>query len=125
MRERIQRLNELIRREISKILLKEGDFPSGVLVTVTRVETSTDLIQAKVWISLFPEIKGKEVFTILNQKLYGIQQKINKKLKMRPVPKIIFKEDKQIFKASRVEEILEEIKKERKLKKEEKKVKYR
>ncbi|PIP23451.1 MAG: ribosome-binding factor A [Candidatus Nealsonbacteria bacterium CG23_combo_of_CG06-09_8_20_14_all_38_19] len=109
MKERIQRVNELIRREISQILLKEGDFPPDILVTVTRVETSANLIQAKVWISVLPESKGKQVFKILNRQVYEIQQRINKKLKMRPVPKIIFREDKQIVKASRVEELLEQI----------------
>lgn len=112
MKDRVSRINELIKRELSGIFLKENDFPPELLVTITRVETSANLIQAKTWISVLPEAKVKVVMKILNDQIYHLQQEINRKLKMRPVPRLIFKEEKQIIKASRVEELLEEIKKE-------------
>lgn len=109
MKDRTQRINELIKRELSGILLRESLFPSDLLVTITRIETSANLIQAKVWVSVLPETKSKIVMKILNDQIYDLQQKINRKFKMRPVPRIVFKEEKQIAKANRVEELLEEI----------------
>lgn len=114
MKERIQRVNNLIKKEISEILLRENDFPPDILVTITRVETSANLIQAKVWVSVMPENKGKVVVGNLNKQIYRIQQKINKRLKMRPIPRIIFRQDKEIVMAGRIEEILEKLKKEKK-----------
>ena len=90
MSKRISRLNKLIKEELGKILLKEGDFPKGVLVTITRVETLSNLSEAKVWVSVLPEDQGEKIVGNLNKRIYFLQQKINKILRMRIVPKIRF-----------------------------------
>jgi len=102
-----------LKEEIGKILEKEITF-SGVLTTVTRTDTSPDLNQAKVYISVMPEDKKERVFDSLDKNVYNIQQQLNKRLRMRPVPKIKFKEEKKTEEAARIEEVLEEIKKEEK-----------
>ncbi|MBZ9578299.1 30S ribosome-binding factor RbfA [Patescibacteria group bacterium] len=111
MSKRIQRVNQLIKKELGKILLREGDFSKETLVTLTRVETSIDLREAKVWISVFPRNQTTKVIQILNRKIYDFQQKINKILKMRPVPKIKFLIETRAKEAARIEELLEKIKK--------------
>lgn len=109
MTRRIQRVNQLIKKELSQLLLREVDFPEGVLVTITRVETSANLFQAKVYISAMPEEKLSKVLQILDKLIYFLQQRLNKRLKMRPIPRIIFMEEKATKEAGRLEEILEEI----------------
>lgn len=108
---RIQRVNQLIKKEISQIILKEIEFPSGILATVTRLETSPDLKDANVWVSALPEEKIERILEILNKNIYFLQQKLNRRLKMRPLPRIKFLEEKKTSQAGRVEEILEELKK--------------
>ena len=110
MSERIKKVNELIKRELSQIILREIEFPKGVLATITRVETSPNLIQAKIYISALPEDKTIDVLKSLSYKIYSIQQLLNKRLKMRPMPKIEILEEKQTKEAGRIEEILEKIK---------------
>lgn len=110
MSKRLQRVNELIKREISKILLREIDFPKDSLVTVTRVETLDGLKEAKIWISVLPEDQREKVIKILYHQIYNLQQKINKLLKMRPIPKLKFVEEKETQEAARIEELLGEIK---------------
>lgn len=110
MSERILRVNQLIKKELGKILYKEVELPEGALVTITRVATTSNLIQARVYISTMPESQNNEVLTILNKSLYGLQQKLNKKINMRPMPKIIFVEEKTTAQAGRIEELLEKIK---------------
>ncbi len=110
MDNRISRVNQLIREELSQIILKEFDFPSNILITLTRVETTSNLIQVKVYISVIPEKKTKEILQRLNRQIYQLQQKLNRRLKMRPVPRICFKEEKETSEAGRIEEILEELK---------------
>lgn len=111
MSKRIQRVNQLIKKELSQILLKEIEFTPDVLVTITQVETSSNLIESRVWISVLPEEKLKRVLKILNRNIYFLQQKLNKRLRMRPVPKIKFLEEKKTAGAGKIEEILEKLKK--------------
>jgi len=114
MSKRIQRVNQLIKKELSQILLREVDFPKDILVTITRVDTSPNLRESKVFISTVPEDKTQRVLKTLNQKIYELQQKINRRLKMRPVPRIRFSEERETAEAGRIEELLEELKKEKK-----------
>jgi len=111
---RIQRLNELIKEELGKILLREGNFPKGIFVTITRVETSPNLSEAKVWISVLPEDQAEKIVKTLNKRIYFFQQKINKILRMKIVPKIRFLVETKTKQAARIEELLEKIKKENK-----------
>jgi len=110
MPQRIPRVNQLIKKELSQILLREVEFPKDVLVTVTRVETSVDLNQTKVFISTLPENQSEKVLKLLNRQIYNIQQELNKRLKMKFIPKIEFWEEKKTREAGEVEELLEEIK---------------
>ncbi len=110
MSDRIQRVNALIKRELSQILLTEVDFPKGILVTITKVETSANLKEVKVYISVMPDSKSSRISGILNKIIYGIQQNLNKRLMMRPIPRIRFKIEQKTKEAARIEELLEEVK---------------
>ncbi len=111
MSKRIQRVNALIKRELSQLILKEFDFPLDILVTLTRVETTSGLRDVNAWVSIIPDEKDKKIIEILDKNIYFLQQKLNKRLKMRPLPKIKFLEEKKTKEAGRVEEILERLKK--------------
>lgn len=110
---RVEKVNSLLQREIGQILLKEFQFGES-LITLARVETTANLIQTRVYISVFPEEKNAEIIKTLNRRVYEIQSKINKLLNMRPIPKIIFVEEVQISEAAKIEAILEKLKKEEK-----------
>jgi len=103
-------VNSLLEHEIGQIIQREIAFSDGVLVTLTHVDATANLIEAKVYISVYPEEKSGEVLKILEKEVWSIQQKINKKLNMRPIPKIIFVIDKKQAEAGRVEELLRRLK---------------
>jgi len=107
--ERVPRVNQLIKKELNRIILREIDFPKDALVTITRVESSSNLIQVRVYVSVMPENKTGQVMSILSRDIYSIQQGLNKRLRMRPIPKIIFVEESTVREAAKIEEILEEI----------------
>ena len=102
--------NQIIKKEFGQILLREVEFPNQVLATITRVETAPNLSIAKVFISVFPEKMAPSVLRILKAQIYFLQQKLNKKLEMRPVPRLIFCQEKETRVAGRVEELLEQVK---------------
>lgn len=109
MSERIVKLNELFKREISKILLREENFDRSILVTVTRVDISPELSGAKVFISVMPKEKRKEVLDFLKKDIYYIQQKLNKRLYLRKIPRIVFQEEVKVEGAARIEELISKI----------------
>lgn len=108
---RVKRFNELIKIELGKIIFDFLDVKSGILVTVTRVITASDLFSATVFVSVYPDKEKNAVFSKLNRSIYQIQQLLNKKLKIKPVPKIIFKRDPNPEEASEVEKLLKDISK--------------
>ena len=110
MSQRVQRINQLIKKELSQILLDEFDSPKDILITLTQVETSADLNEAKVYVSIMPEDKIKRIIRSLNRNLRKFQQNINRRLEMRIIPKIRFIEETKTREAARIEEILERIK---------------
>jgi len=108
---RLSQVNALIKKELSNILLKELDLPSNVLITLTRVETLKNLSEAKIYVSVIPEEKREEVFKVIIGNIYNLQQHLNNRLKMRPVPKIRFEKENKTKEAAKIEEILEQLKK--------------
>lgn len=107
--ERIPQVNQLIKKELGQILLREGDFSKNVLVTITRVETTRNLIETRVYVSVLPEDQSSKILETLNRRIFNIQQQLNKRLRMRPIPKIQFIEEKATREAGRIEELLEKI----------------
>jgi ribosome-binding factor A len=90
MNNRILKINKLFKQEVGKIIFEEIDIEKEILATVIKVDTSNDLRYSKIFISVLPPEKTKEVFEKLNKNIWGIQQILNKKLKMRKVPRIEF-----------------------------------
>lgn len=111
MSKRILRVNQLIQKELSKIILREIDFPPRVLVTLTRVETSLDLNEVKVYVSCLPEKESQKTLSILERETYHLQKILDKRLKMKIIPKIKFVEEFKTREAGEIEELLEKIKK--------------
>ncbi len=109
---RILKVNELIKREVAKIILELIDDRRFDFVTVVRVETSPDLEQAKVFLSyLGTKTKQEEgIRKVLRANAYEIQNRLNHTLEMRNIPKLVFTFDYSARTAARVEELLKGIK---------------
>ena len=110
MSNRIDKVNSLLEHEIGKILLRDFAFNPNILVTLTRVETTANMIEAKAYVSVFPEERSDVILNALQKSVFDIQYKINRTLKMRPIPKIRFVKETEISKAARVEELLTQAK---------------
>ncbi len=108
---RAERFNKLIKKELGRIIFSFLDAKPGVLVTVTQVLTNPNLFTSDIFISVYPSSEAKKILDKLTCSIYQIQQLLNKKLEVRPVPKIIFKHDKNPEQAAEIEKIINEIKK--------------
>ena len=110
MKERINRINELIRKTIAIILSKEIFLGKDVLATVQKVDTSKDLKYSKIWISVFPFNESGRVLKILEKRKSHIQKELGNFVKIKFLPKIEFKIDETEEKADKIEKILKKIK---------------
>ena len=93
-KKRIDQVNQLIKEEVSKLILREVEISKDAIITVTRVETSSDLRHSAIYVSTLFKEKQAAAIHELNKSIYDIQHLLNRTLRMRPVPKIRFEIDK-------------------------------
>ena len=90
---RLQRLNDQLRDEISKLIL-HGDVKDprvSTFLSINRVEVTSDLSYAKVFVSSFlPDNQLRKGVNGLNAAAGFIQREIAKKLRIRQFPKLQF-----------------------------------
>jgi len=108
---RQEKISDLIRDEVGKILHRELDLDVEALITVTRAMVSQDRGHVRVFVSVFPSKFRQEVLGSINQEIYFFQQQLNKNLRIRPVPKLFFVIDETEERAARIEKLTEELKK--------------
>ena len=109
---RKEKINGLIRDEVGKILHQNLDLDVDALVTVTRAIVSDDLNHVRIYISVFPSKFAEEALEQINKVIYFLQQILNKKLKIHPVPKMFFVIDQTEERAIEVEKLIEKVKEE-------------
>lgn len=107
---RIDQINNLMQKILAEMIEKDFCASRNVLVSLTRVECSGNLQEAKVFISVIPDKERENIVSILEKNAWQFQEKLNRKLRMRPVPKIIFVGDELPEQAQEVETILEKLK---------------
>ncbi len=98
MAHRIERVNSLIRQEISELLQHQVKDPRlGNLVTVTDVSTSPDLRHAKIFVSrMGSEEEKQETLSVLAAASGFFRNELAKRLKLRHIPKLSFQWDASI-----------------------------
>jgi ribosome-binding factor A len=110
---RVEKVQELMKQEISKIILQELKDPRIGFVTVTEVEITKDLSSAKVYVSLMgSEEQIKDCWTGLNSSLGYIRREIGQRIRLRCTPEIVFQLDKSLDYSTHIQELLLKIKKE-------------
>ena len=108
------KVGEELRHLISNILLKESfydDFISNNSVTITEVNVSPDLKNAKVFIMPLGGKNQNEVVNSLNKVNGKIKKLMSSNINLRQIPKLYFKIDNSFDYAKKIENILNNIKK--------------
>ncbi|MGL5677389.1 MAG: 30S ribosome-binding factor RbfA, partial [Cellulosilyticaceae bacterium] len=96
--QRIVRINEAIRKEISEIVRTEIKDPrvSEAMISIVDVETTTDLKTAKVFISVLQENKKEGVLLGLQAAAGYIRKEVARRVNLRNTPEFLFKLDESI-----------------------------
>jgi ribosome-binding factor A len=108
MKHRLLRVNELLKRELSSLLVREMSF-DDLLVTVNQVDVTPDLKSAHVYISVLGEIGREQVIPMLEEHRAMLQAELSRHVVLKYTPHLLFHLDDSIERGSRVLEILEEI----------------
>jgi len=111
---RLERVNQLIKEEISAVLQRQIKDPRLGFVTVTEVETAADLRQAKVYISVLgPEDKWEGSLRALDSARGFIWAWLRRHLDLRVTPDLTFRPDRSMEHAARMQAILAGLERER------------
>lgn len=114
MSERILRINSEIQKAISHIIANEIKNPliKG-FITVTKVSTTNDLDQCKVYISIFEEETREEVFNQIKHSAGFIRRELAKAVDLRKVPFLTFFLDDSYEYGQKIDNAINKIQEER------------
>ncbi len=113
-RQRSEKLSELLKEEISKILLREVKDPRIGFVSLTDVKVSGDLRHAKVFVSVYGSEEEKEKTMKGLEKATGfIRKLVGERIKVYHTPEIIFRYDDSIEHGVHISKIIKKIKKDK------------
>ena len=104
---RIEKLQELIKQEVGKMLLMDIKDSRIGFVTVTGVEMTGDLREAKIYVSIMGNDEQiKSSLEGLNSALGYIRREIGRRIKIRFTPEISFALDKSLDYSEHIQKLL-------------------
>lgn len=107
---RVGRVGEQIKKELSLILQTEFKDPRLGFVTVTGVDVTNDLSQARVYLSVLgSEDEKVETLEALAKGTGFLRSEIGRRIRLRHVPELLFKLDPSVEYGSRIEQLLQQI----------------
>ena len=110
---KLERLDDELQIEISKIIQTEIKDKDISFVTITGCDTSSDLGVTKVYITVLDDSKKKETLLALNNASKFIRKELASRIKdLRHMPELRFLYDSSIEYGNRIDEIIENINKE-------------
>ena len=107
------RLAEQIRQEVGDILARQVHDPGIGFLTLTRVRVTDDLQQARIYYTMLGEPpERKKTARALERALPFIRRTLAERIHVRRVPELAFEFDQSVAHQARVEELLEQIRRE-------------
>ena len=105
---RQNRISRLLQKELSLIFETETRKMRGVMVSVTRVKVSPDLVICTAYLSIFPSEKGEELMANINSNEKSIRYELGKRVgkQLRIVPELRFFIDDSLDYIERIDELL-------------------
>ena len=107
---RLERVNQLIKEEVSTLLQRELRDPRLGFVTVTEVAVTPDLKYAKVYVSVLgAEDRWASTFLALDSARGFVRNWLRRHLDLRVTPEIAFRPDRSMEHAAHIQALLAEL----------------
>lgn len=113
---RMSRVAELIKREISQMILFElkDDRVGAGMISITEVDLSGDLQHVKVFVSIYGSDEAREMtMAALHSATGFIRSNLGRRIRLRRTPEVIFEEDRSLARGIEMVALLEKIEQER------------
>jgi len=104
---RLERVNQLIKEEVSAVLQRQLKDPRLGFVTVTDVDTTADLKLARVYVSVLgPNEQWASSFKALESARGFVWNWLRKHLDLRATPQLVFRPDRSMEHAAHIQALL-------------------
>lgn len=112
-KDRIQKINEEVRRELSGVIRELKDTRIPMMTSVVSVQVTNDLSYAKAYISVMgDEDTQKNALQGLKSAAGFIRREIGHRMKLRHTPEFVFLLDHSIEHGAHINQMLHDINKE-------------
>ena len=109
MKHRIERVNEVIKRELGDLILRHCHF-AAALVTVQQVDITPDLKHAHVFISVIgAEAQQHQALAQLHKLRAEFQRELSKRVVLKFTPQLHFKLDAAAERGDRILQIMNDL----------------
>lgn len=109
MSHRIEKVENLIKQEISLIFLRELQDPAFGLLTITNVKVSPDLKIAKIYVSVFEKDKREFVLKKVKSASSHIRSQLASRIRIKFVPELKFFIDDTLDYVEKIEGLIRKI----------------
>ena len=106
---RIGRINEEVQRELSELIRSLKDPRVQTMLSITRVDTTSDLRYAKVYVSVLEEAREKEAMKGLKSAGGWLRRELGQRLQLRYTPELVFELDDSLKYGARMFDLLEKL----------------
>lgn len=106
---RLERINELLKRELAQFFERSVEWPEGTLVTITEVDAAADRQHATVWVSILPQARAEASLPRLKGLARELRVWLYRQLRFRPIPALNFRLDTAAARGAEVEALLDRL----------------
>lgn len=106
---RLSKIGRLIQKELGDIFQKQTQGMPGTLISVSVVRVSPDLGVARVYLSIFPSDKAKELLETIRANTKAIRYDLGQRIRLqvRKIPELSFFIDDSLDYIERIDELLQ------------------
>ena len=111
-KDRINKINEEVRRELSNIVRELKDSRIPMMTSIVAVRVTNDLSYAKVYVSIMgdEEVQKKAIQGLKSASGY-VRREIGRRLQLRHTPEFIFELDHSIEQGAYINQLIHDINK--------------
>ena len=110
MTQRTDRIDELLREEMTSILTRDVDDPRIGFATITDIETAPDLRHAKVLVSVIGQPAERQATIVaLGRAMPYVRHELGKRLRLKRIPEFHLELDERFERGTRILHLLDEL----------------
>lgn len=106
----LNRVNELVRRKVTQLLLEQSNDPRLTEVTITDVSTNRDTSRAEVYYSIIGTPDDiADIQSVLENAAGWLRSQLAPTLRLRNVPQLVFIYDPSLANGDRIDALLQDL----------------